>query len=1110
MALVVHRSNRTEVLALELACVLEAAPLGPLESELVVVQGRGMGAWLSMRLAERFGVWSGASFPFPRRFVTQVMTATLAERADALMLDERAQLQWMLLPLLEQRLDDASFAELRRYCRDDPSGVARFQLAAKVAALFDDYVVYRPELVLGWEREQGDVPEAEEWQAQLWRALATKRGGEHFARLHAACIEALRTASQRPAGLPPRMAVFGVASLPRTYLQLLHALAHTVDVHLFVPSPSMAWWAEIRSHREQLRASDDPSTIDVGHPLLASLGTLGRDFQGLLESVGDYHEPSSSPIGGYVEPGEATMLAVLQSDLLHLRARGHDPLGRPTAPALPVADDDSSIAVFSCHSRLREVEVLHDRLLELLAADPTLEPRDIVVQLANVDEYAPLVEAVFERERDDPRFLPYAIADRSARAENPTLEAWLRVLAMVGGRMAASEVLDLLALEPVALRFGFGSDELDTVAEWLGQAGIRWGVDGSHRGEHGQPKLDETTWRFGLRRMLLGYAMPGEGRHGFAGVLPYDEIEGSRAELLGRLIDACERLFALVVRLAAPRPWSAWQLDLEGVLDELLAPRPAAQWELDEMRAAVSSCVDAAARAGFDGEVPLPVVRDAVLDALEQRRGARGFASSGVAFCGLMPMRAIPARVVVVLGLSDGEFPRPTGGVDFDLLRRSPRAGDRNARDDDRYAFLEAISSARERILLGYVGQSSQDDRDLPPSVVLAELLDLLGDAFYVPGTEQLPATLRSARLRARLVVRQPMQPFSPRNFGADPDPRLFSHAAEWLDGARVLAGLRPSTGAVPLFSGPLPPFATDQPVRLDRFVRLFQSPAGELLRRRLGVELREWRRERGDREPMELDPLDEWRLGAELLAHRREGIPAARSRELLRESGALPLGAVGEAELDALSLEVDPIVAALAKTERGPARTPLEVTLEVGGITLVGHLRHLHEGGLAFAHYARPSARHLLELWIEHLVLCTLHPEARPTSVVVGRGDSSGSATGFAIDPVDDPRARLEELVALWRIGMCEPLPLFPRTSLAFTEGFARTRDVLAAQQLARSTFTGRGGEAHDPVIERIWQDRDPLGKGDVLFGRPDHPHDFMQLAVQVFQPVLLHRSEP
>src|SRR5262249_4103573 len=150
-------------------------------------------------------------------------------------------------------------------------------------------------------------------------------------------------------------------------------------------------------------------------------GALGRDFQGLLEQVGHYLEPPSTC---FVEPEGTGMLARLQSDLLHLRARGHDPLGRPTEPALPIAEDDASITVFSCHSPLRGVEVLPERVLDLLAADPTLEPRDIVVQLADVDEYAPLVEAVFERDREDPSFVPYAIADRSARAENPTLEAW--------------------------------------------------------------------------------------------------------------------------------------------------------------------------------------------------------------------------------------------------------------------------------------------------------------------------------------------------------------------------------------------------------------------------------------------------------------------------------------------------------------------------------------------------------------------------------------------------------------------------------------------------------------------------------------------------------------
>lgn len=1097
-----HRSNRVDVLAHALGDVLEAAPLPPLVGEIVLVHGRPIASWLSMQLAQRFGIWAHASFPFPRRFVLQVMRAVLGEVADALALDDAASLQWLLLPALDRRLDDPGFVELRRYCRDDPTGIARFQLAARTAALFESYLVHRPAMMLGWE--QGDD---DQWQAQLWRDVVARRGPQHFARLHHACVEALQRGEGPIAGLPPRVSLFGVASMPPSHLTLVTALARRIDVHLFVPSPSRAWWAELRSHRRAVRARDPAAVLasDEGHPLLASLGTLGREFQGLLEDTGDYREPREL----YVEPDAPEQaLGVLQGDILDLRVRGEG----TSLPAMPLADDDDSIAVFSCHSRLREVEVLHDRLHALLAADPSLQPRDIVVYLTDVDAYAPLVEAVFERERDDPTAIPCSIADRSPRAESPTLEAWLRLLALVEGRMSASDVLDLLVLEPVALRFGFTPDELDTIAEWVANAGIRWGIDAAHRRSHGQPGREETTWAFGLRRMLLGYAMPGHQRDMFAGVLPFDDIEGSRAELLGRLCAAMDTLFRLVSALAAPRCIADWRIALDGSLSDVLAPRPTAQWELDDLRAAIAAVDDSAARAEYDGGVPLAVMRDAVLAAIDGANaggGLRAGRASGVCFCALAPMRVMPAEVVCVLGLSDGAFPRGSGGVDFDLMRRAPAPGDRHLRDDDRYAFLEALMAARRRLLLGYVGQSSQDDRDLPPSVVLAELLDLLGATMVVPGTEALGPVARAAALRRRVVVRQPMQPFSPRNFGGDDDPRLFSFEASWCAGANALQQGRPA--ATPgLFARPLSPWPDDEPVQLERLVRMFQAPQHELLKRRLQVNLREWERERSDREPMELDGLNRWRLGDQLLGQRLEGLTRAQSHALLASSGALPLGAVGDAELDALLLEVDPIAAVAREACGGDVHAPVvEVDLTIGARRLLGHLRDRHSHGLVVSQYSRPAAKHIVALWIHHLVACALAPGEPVASVLFGRDEKDGGVVEVRFETEPAPLPLLANLIERWSIGMREPLLFFPRASLAFCERFAEAPETSFAPAMtaARNSYRSRNGEGEDEAVRRIFGDADPLAPGFTLFDAPMSGGDFVTLAIELCAPLVSRR---
>ncbi|MBV1862785.1 MAG: exodeoxyribonuclease V subunit gamma [Nannocystaceae bacterium] len=654
-----HRSNRVERLLDALTTVVEPPLRDPLQPECIVVSSRGMNTWLSMQLSERLGVWAGGQFPFPRRFVDDLF-AKVAPQGPAW--TDPQQLLWPILAELPGLLRTPPFIELRRFVERDDTGRHLFQLAHRIAHVFDQYPVFRPEMVLGW-----DAGAEDHWQAVLWRVINDRLDGQHVAASAQDFIDALEDTP--PAGLPARVSLFGVTTLPPFYVHVLQALDKVVPVHLFVVSPSQEYWAELRRH------GMTPEVLDAVPPLLVSLGAVGREFQGVLELV-DYQEGEESL---YVDPGQESTLAALQSRMLHLQ-------GLQTQRHKP-APTDRSVTLHACHSPMREVEVLHDHLLAMLADDPTLQPRDIAVLLTDVETYAPLVEAVFERDDDDPAFIPFCVADRSVRAENPLVDAFIRILAMVGGRVTASEVLDLLALEPVQARFGIAADELDRIASWVEGAKIRWGIDADHRGKHGQPKLSENTWRFGLHRLFLGVAMRGDGLEMFADVLPFDEIEGASSELLGRFGQFCEALFAAILGLEAARPVHEWQGDLEEMLQSLLvdpsaSSQPSALWDPQPLRGALDAITKDALAARFDDDLGLEAILELVETRLESDAPPRGFLAKGVTFCAMLPMRSVPFRVVCMLGLSDGAFPR--GGRTMrprtDHRRTSSRSPCRNCR----------------------------------------------------------------------------------------------------------------------------------------------------------------------------------------------------------------------------------------------------------------------------------------------------------------------------------------------------------------------------------------------------------------------------------------------
>jgi exodeoxyribonuclease V gamma subunit len=704
------------------------------------------------------------------------------------------------------------------------------------------------------------------------------------------------------------------------------------------------------------------------------------------------------------------------------------------------------------------------------------------------------------------------------RATDEIVDAFSRLLEVVDGRMTATDVLDLLRIAAVRSRFGIEAEDVDLLRSWVGKAGVRWGIDAAHREAVGQPPFHENTWRFGLDRLLLGFAMPGNERDLFGGALPYDDVEGSSAALLGKLAELCTTLFGFRESLAAPRDLDAWREALGKLLAAMVASSDLTADQHNEVRKALARLAARATAGGFRAELPLDAVRPLVLEELTRAPTARGFLSGGVTFCEMVPMRAIPFRVVCLIGMDGDAFPRIRRALGFDLVARRPRRGDRSAREDDRYLFLEALLSARDRLLITHVGQSIRDNAELPPSVVVSELLDALGESFVVPDdgspaaaprAGELPSEHAQRRIRERLVVRHPLQPFSTRYFGDDPE--LFSYAGSYFLGAQALH--RPQRPAPPFVAAPLsPPRADDATASLevdvDDLIRFIERPARAFLQRRLLLTLGQDAEPIVNREPLLLDNLERWGVGDAILAVApdapRDAFPVLRAR------GTMPPGTPGRCTFD----EIVPEAAAIARRARAVRAAPrladVPVALELGRFRLRGLIEDLYpEHGHVRVQFSRLQGRSEIGAWVRHLVLCCLGGASVPRrATIVGRAAKKTTEIQVTFRPAEDPHALLATLLELWEAGQSEPLPLFDRASRRYAEARRRkggTHDK--ALEAARREYDGGynvTGESQDPYVQLAFAGRAPLGSDD----DPGAAERFAQLACAVFEPLLAHRE--
>jgi exodeoxyribonuclease V gamma subunit len=1080
-------SHRSEVLADTLTAWLRAHPLLPLESEVVLVQSNGMAEWIKIELARQAGVCAATRVELPSRFLWRTYRQVLGTQnvpPDSPL--DKLPMTWRLMALLPGCLADPVFQPVAGFLRgDEPDRL--LQLASRLADLFDQYQIYRPDWLQDWAAGRNVLRKAaghdvlgddQLWQAELWRCvLDTLDDSQRQATrpaLHARALAHLQSGQPLASPVARRVSVFGMSHMPGQLLEMLAALAAHSQVLLAVPNPCQYHWGDIIDGREWLQAEHRRhayrgealaalplAQMHLHAPtLLAAWGRQGRDFIRQLDAFDNLQaaqQVTQWPRLDFFDdvPGEdgTRLLAQLQR-----RIRDLEPSSGGT-PAQPWREDDRSVMFSVAHSPVRELEVLHDQLLQWFHAPPgerPLSPRDVVVMVPDIELMAPAIRAVFgQYKRSDPRFISYDIADLGAQAISPLIHAVEWLLALPQQRSRMSELVELLEVPALAARFGLKGDDLPTLTRWMAGSGIRWGLSAEHRAGLGLGVCgDDNSALFGVQRMLMGYACGADPvDDGVSlGVSPYPKVGGLDAELAGSLAHLLQALidwWQTCTQSATPAQWAE---RCRAMLLALFKPREDNDRNaLSALDQALNDWVRACGEAGFAEPVPLAVARSAWLEALKAPRLEQRFRAGGVTFCTLMPMRAIPFQAVCLLGMNDGDYPRRSPRADFDLmgLPGMTRPGDRSRRDDDRQLMLEALLSARQVLYVSWSGRSVRNNSEQPPSVLVSQLRDEI-DLLWGKDTAQ------------GLTTVHPLQPFSRAYFEAGSG--LQTYAKEWraaqsapsvgtVSDREALAEKpsRSETAPTKALINLLPPLesANGVPViTLAQLARFLRKPVGAFFSERLQVYLEAERSELLGEELFGLGGLDLYQLLDHELQHvpahlRAEQLPAhaARVVQQLRLAGALPLAGVGTLEAQKLTHILQTQLAAALRERAAYPQAAERILLDqvhpqvglrdaLGGV-LAGEggqlLLSLRANDVADLQPKTPQARpdKLIDIWLQSLAVAAMGQSCQ--CLVVGRN----AVVRVSPQNPEAARAQLQVLLATWAEGMRWPLPLPPGVAL-------------------------------------------------------------------------------
>ncbi len=1083
--------------------IQQVSPLPFFSQETVIVQNAGMQHWLNMSVAKTRGISMNIDYALPAQYLWKLLKS-LASEDNAL--DQspysREVLTWRIYQLMADKrvINEPVFNHVNQYWQNETSleqGLfKRYQLAQKLADLYEQYLIFRPEWIDAWcsgdykletvlfNQCSNSIPlDATDiqWQGQLWQMLH-----QHISYNPVVMMQdAIENLEHKQDFLPKRLSLFAINAMAPMWLNFLEKIGQYTQIHFYHLNPCFDYWGDLITEKTAIKRLNQwtkdidvsmnadievvSNNEEVGNPLLANLGQQGREFIALLQSISTIDVEAYEQL--VVEEGKVSdsVLKHVQQDILTL-------VDRRKSPVLKI---DESIIITSCHSALREVQALHDWLLHQFNDDSNLTPKDVLVMCPQIEDYAPYVNAVFARGWQDidegiPP-LPCSIADRNSKDSDPIVAGFMELLSLPDSRFQVTHILGLLRLPAIQEKLDIGINEVDIIATWLDKAAIHWGLNDEHKNTHLESESlnSQYTWQHGFSRLLRGFAYSDHDQVVDQQLL-IGHVEGQAGELLGKMMLFIEQLQTYLAKLSKTRTVSQWQLLLSEMLTQSFAVTN--EYSIDIIVKAITALGEYTTQAHLAEELPLTIVKDFLSSHFSEPDTSRQFMVGQVTFCSMLPMRSIPFKVIAVLGLNDGQYPRQRQPLAFDLIANTaPQLGDRSRRGDDRYLFLEAIISARQALYLSFQGRSIKTNASQQPSIVLNELFDYLTQGYGWNFTSGANSQLRQT----------PMQPFSEHNYiieskdshndniATNPYP---SFDAKWLtlvDDTPITEYILPATNQTANAATINTDYSSDE------LIKFYQHPAKEYAKKILDLNFDDYDTRLSDDEPFVADGLATYQLREQLLDAYVQNDDSEKQVEDVIETAILS-GKYSDTPVTDLSIESwrhdSEEFSNLITNCFNPPVIGESISVSLAFTDekqIVWHsLLPITDGCVLCYRSSTPKFKDFLTLFLHQISLQLAHLEGLLSNVSTVQGayfnTKSQKIVRYQVSEIQDPLCVLEQLVNTFEVGQSQPLLL---------------NGALVDKVLTSKNFT-------DNALKKFWSgDQNTLG-----FGRDHYVQYFWQ----------------
>lgn len=763
MSISIYTSNSIHILASYMIEAVGERSMPVFTPRYIITQTEGMNNWLKHQMAAQLGIAANTIFLNPATVIEQIFIELGGSYGNKI---KRQQLDWLIFVILGKESFKNQFPIQAKYYAEDE--MKQWEFAVKLTDLFDQYQIYRSPTISRWnEMESIDPLKGDEkWQAYIWRALKQHTNNEvlDITEIKKFILEKLKDpkAQDKLNQFLPELILFGISIITPVHLELFFELSHYIDIKWYLTNPAPDdYWMDDRNEKSIFLArvkGKNVHHLNQGNDLLTSWGNVIQNtFKMLFRTEEFINALEDLP---RIAPEPKTLLGKVQHDIYYNSV--------VTGSINQAQLEDGTVSVHEHYTLRREVEGVYNYIMDAVQRQKfgQLSERDIIVMVTDINAYAPFIRAVMD---NAPYKFQYSIADEHISNGDTVISTFIALLELNGSIFSAESVLQLLNSKYIRAKFGIHNIPL--LRNLIIKANIRFGLENDY-----EANIDDTylvSWKYGLQKLMYGMCMDTETQVAFGkSFYPVDAADNvADMQQVIALTAFIEALSRMLQARAGEKTLKEWKEYVENILGTFIYEE---DQEKDEEHAKIINKLNQndlveLHTAGL--KISYEVISQRFINALSNESTQKNFLNKGITFCSPLPFRSIPFKIVAILGLNYDKFPRTEQRLDFNLMNRQPQPGDRNIKNNDKHLFLESILSASEALYLSYIGKSVKNNKPLPPSILVDELLDYI------------QANTATEEVRQVLVQAHPLHTYSARYNKADaalvPN-YLIRDQAEW------------------------------------------------------------------------------------------------------------------------------------------------------------------------------------------------------------------------------------------------------------------------------------------------------------------------------------------